>query len=280
MASRDWTRLEVEAAVQDYLEMLFLGHRDEPYSKAEHNRRLRERLDGRSRGSVEFKHQNISAVLDGMGLPYIPGYKPRGNVQMLLRDVVRERIQPYIDWLSNDIARKQEPIAVPDVLRIHVEPPKRDLIVGETRADYGISGQGGLKPVNYVEQEARNQSLGDAGEALIMEYERVRLENAGKDHLARNVEQVSKTQGDHMGYDIRSYEETGRDRFVEVKTTRYDKRTPFYISANELKFCKANSNAYQLYRVFGFRKSPKLFTLPGDVETHVSLRAINYRAHF
>ena len=280
MPSRDWTRLEVEAAVQDYLAMLFLDHRGEPYSKAEHNRRLRERLDGRSHGSVEFKHQNISAVLDGMGLPYIDGYKPRGNLQILLRDVVRERIQPYIDWLSNDIARKQEPIAVPDVLRIHVGPPIRDLIVGETRADYVISAQGGLKPVNYVEQEARNQSLGDAGEALIMEYERVRLENAGKEHLARNVEQVSKTQGDHMGYDIRSYEETGRDRFIEVKTTRYGKRTPFYISANELKFCKSNSNAYQLYRVFGFRKSPRLFTLPGDVEAHVSLRAINYRAHF
>ena len=53
-----------------------------------------------------------------------------------------------------------------------------------------------------------------------------------------------------------SYEETGRDRFVEVKTTRYGKRTPFYISAGEIRFSKANSDAYQLYRVFEFRERP------------------------
>ena len=75
-------------------------------------------------------------------------------------------------------------------------------------------------------------------------------------------------------------QETGRDRFVEVKTTRYGKRTPFYISAGEIRFSKANSDAYLLYRVFAFRERPKLFTLPGDVEGHVTLRATNYRAHF
>ncbi|MDE0035961.1 MAG: DUF3883 domain-containing protein, partial [Gammaproteobacteria bacterium] len=96
------------------------------------------------------------------------------------------------------------------------------------------------KPFDYVQQEAAKKSLGDAGETLIMVYERTRLQRAGKDHLARNVEQVSKTIGDHLGYDIRSYEESGRDRFVEVKTTRYGKRTPFYISAGEIRFSKAN----------------------------------------
>lgn len=113
-----------------------------------------------------------------------------------------------------------------------------------------------------------------------MVYERTRLQRAGKDHLARNVEQVSKTIRDHLGYDIRSYEESGRDRFVEVKTTRYGKRTPFCISAGKIRFSKANSDAYQLYRVFEFRERPELSTLPGDIEGHVTLRATNYRAHF
>ena len=71
----------MEAAVQDYLDMLALERSGKPYTKREHNRVLRRRLPGRSHGSVEFKHQNISAVLAGMGLPYIDGYKPRGNVQ-------------------------------------------------------------------------------------------------------------------------------------------------------------------------------------------------------
>ena len=72
--------------------MLALERSRKPYTKSDHNRVLRRRLQGRSHGSVEFKHQNISAVLAGLGLPYIDGYKPRGNVQALLREVVGERV--------------------------------------------------------------------------------------------------------------------------------------------------------------------------------------------
>jgi hypothetical protein len=53
----------------------------EPYSKADHNRNLQSLLDGRTKSSVEFKHQNISAVLVNIGLPYIDGYKPARNYQ-------------------------------------------------------------------------------------------------------------------------------------------------------------------------------------------------------
>lgn len=279
MAGGDWSRAEVEAAVQDYLDMLALERSGKPYTKKEHNRVLRQRLQGRSHGSVEFKHQNISAVLAGMGLPYIDGYKPRGNVQAMLRDVVGERVSPLIDELTREVSAPQETVTVPDVLSIRVERPKNRLMAAEEPAEYVVSRRS-PKPFDYVQQEAANKSLGDAGETLIMDYEQTRLQRAGKDHLARNVEHVAKTVGDHLGYDIHSYEETGRDRFVEVKTTRYGKRTPFYISAGEIRFSKANSDAYQLYRVFEFRERPKLFTLPGDVAAHVTLRATNYRAYF
>ena len=278
MAGEDWSRAEVEAAVRDYLDMLALERSGKPYTKKEHNRVLRQRLQGRSHGSVEFKHQNISAVLAGMGLPYIDGYKPRGNVQALLREVVGESVSPLIDELTREVSAPQEAVTVPDVLSIRVEPPKHGLTAAEEPAEYVVSRQG-PKPFDYVQQEAANKSLGDAGENLIMDYEQTRLQRAGKDHLARNVEHVAKTVGDHLGYDIHSYEQTGRDRFVEVKTTRYGKRTPFYISAGEIRFSKANSDAYQLYRVFEFRERPRLFTLPGDVERHVTLRATNYRAY-
>ena len=259
--------------------MLALERSGKPYTKKEHNRVLRQRLLGRSHGSVEFKHQNISAVLAGMGLPYIDGYKPRGNVQALLREVVGERVSPLIDELTREVSAPQEAVTVPDVLAIRVEPPKSRLAATEEPAEYVVSRRG-PKPFDYIQQEAANKSLGDAGETLIMAYEQTRLQRAGKDHLARNVEHVAKTVGDHLGYDIHSYEDTGRDRFVEVKTTRYGKRTPFFISAGEIRFSKANSDAYQLYRVFEFRERPRLFTLPGDVERHVTLRATNYRAHF
>lgn len=275
----DWRREEVEAAVQDYLNMLALERSGKPYNKKEHNRLLRKHLDARSHGSVEFKHQNISAVLDGMGFPYIDGYKPRPNVQALLRKVVGERVSPLREQLSREVSAPQEVPSLTDILQIQVDPPKSGLVAAETQAQY-VLPRHSPKPFDYVQREAENQSLGDAGETLIVSYERARLERSGRDHLARNVEQVSKTVGNHLGYDIHSYEENGRDRFVEVKTTRYGKRTPFYISTGEIQFSKANIDTYQLYRVFEFRERPKLFTLPGDVERHVTLRATNYRAHF
>ena len=283
MPSRDWTRAEVEAAVADYLDMLAREIRGEPFKKKDHNDELRKRLDGRSKGAVEFKHQNISAVLIAEGFPYIEGYKPRRNVQGELRKAVRERLPEIEKLIRADVEKRQAPADlpnIPDILGIAVDPPSLgEPAVGERRSDYLTPGIA-AGPIDYLLREARNRSLGDAGEALVMDYERLRLERAGKDHLARNVEQVSKTKGDHMGFDIHSYEATGRDRFIEVKTTRYGRHTPFYISDGELRFSEEHAESYHLYRLFGFRKQPLLFTLPGDVSEHVQLRPVNYRAQF
>lgn len=259
--------------------MLSCELRGEPVNKAAHNRALRERLDVRSRGAVERKHQNISAVLIGFGFPYIEGYKPLRNVQGLLRDIVRDRLSALAGVVKSDVEKPQAPAFLDDLLGIRVEPPRpADPEMRQRRLEYEVPTP--LRgSIDYLLQEARNQSLGDAGESLVMDYERLRLERAGKDHLARNIEQVSKTVGDQAGYDIRSYESNGRDRFVEVKTTRYGQHTPFYISAGELRFSHAHVDSYHLYRLFGFRKMPRLFTLRGDIERHVCLQPVSYRAH-
>ncbi len=275
-----WSRQEVEATVRDYFDMLASELRGGPYNKAARNRALRARLDDRSHGAVERKHQNISAVLIELGFPYINGYKPLGNVQNLLRDVVPKHLSSLEDLVVADVTALQDRFTVVDVLGIGVDPPvPASGSVGEGSIDYVVSSQPG-PPINYLQIEALNRSLGDAGEALVMEFERARLLGEGKDRLARNVEHVSKTVGDHAGFDIRSYEVSGQDRFIEVKTTRYGKQTPFYISAGEVRFSEANANAYHLYRLFEFRQSPRLFQLPGDVGRHVQLQAINYRANF
>src|SRR5207237_352308 len=78
---RDWSRDEVDLIVSDYFRMLRAELDGGSYSKAAHNRGLQPLLDGRSKSSIEFKHQNISAVLVGLGLPYIDGYKPARNYQ-------------------------------------------------------------------------------------------------------------------------------------------------------------------------------------------------------
>ena len=280
MPLRDWRRSEVEATVRDYLDMWACERRGEPFNKAAHNRALRQYLDDRSPGAVERKHQNVSAVLIELGIPCIDGYKPLRNVQGLLREVVQEYVPEFEALVAREVEEPQPLVPVGDLLGILVNPPKPNAPeIRQPQPEYAVPGRTTVK-VDYLRREARNRSLGDAGEALVMDYERLRLERAGKQHLARNIEQVSKTVGDHAGYDIRSYHADGRDRFIEVKTTRYGQYTPFYISAGELRFARTHAHSYHLYRVFRFTKSPRLFTLPGEVEQHVGLLATTYRAQF
>ncbi len=72
--SDSWSNIEVELIIADYFQMLSLELKGDSYSKAEHRRSLIPLLTNRSDGSVEFKHQNISAVLINLGQPYIKGY--------------------------------------------------------------------------------------------------------------------------------------------------------------------------------------------------------------
>ncbi|MDQ6965397.1 MAG: DUF3883 domain-containing protein, partial [Mariprofundaceae bacterium] len=106
---------------------------------------------------------------------------------------------------------------------------------------------------NYLELEASNKSLGDAGEHFAINFERARLIAAGKETLADQIEHIAQTEGDGAGFDIRSYELDGSDRFIEVKTTKYGRYSPFFVSANELRFSESHATNYHLHRIFQFR---------------------------
>jgi Domain of unknown function (DUF3883) len=131
---------------------------------------------------------------------------------------------------------------------------------------------------NYLEVDARNRSLGRAGEKLVLEFEHQRLWRAGKQQLADRIEHVARTQGDGLGFDIRSFELDGRDRLIEVKTTRFGALTPFFASRNEVEVSDERQNEFQLYRVFGFREQPRLFTLPGRLRQSCQLEPFSYSA--
>lgn len=83
-----WTSTELDVLLDSYMRMLSKERAGENYSKSEENR-LVQQSTGRSKGAIEFKHCNISAVLAEMGLPYISGYKPRTHVQTDLRVLVQ-----------------------------------------------------------------------------------------------------------------------------------------------------------------------------------------------
>lgn len=278
--SDHWSHEEVEATVSDYFDMLAMELRGELFNKADHNRNLQKLLENRTKGAIEKKHQNISAVLIELGYPYIDGYKPLGNYQQLLYGVVEERLLGATNLHRAATAAVEQTIEQPpvvtDVLAILVDPPRRD----EDKPKLYDRAPQIRWPVrrNYLEIESRNQTLGLAGEKLVLEFEHKRLWQAGKKDLANRVEHVADTTGDHLGFDIKSFEIDGRDRLIEVKTTRFGSLTPFFASKNEVQVSEVREAEYQLYRLFNFIKQPRLFALPGSLRNTCSLDPIQFSA--
>ena len=62
-AGSAWSAREVELVVADCFATLRAELLGEKYVNADHRRRLLPLLDGRSRPSVEWKYENVSAVL-------------------------------------------------------------------------------------------------------------------------------------------------------------------------------------------------------------------------
>lgn len=277
----DWSHEEVEMIVADYLSMLLQELAGQSYNKSTHRRLLQQRLPARSEGSIEFKHANISAVMLELGYPYIRGYLPRSNFQRdVLVDIVRRQVGEHHQLDDLTLSAVERPAVTAEVADFS------KVIRGAPRAEpptlHEDSPAYTRAPVrrDYFAREAQNRSLGEAGELFALHFERWRLAQQGAVQLAERVRHVSVTDGDGLGYDISSFEPDGRERYIEVKTTGFGERTPFYVSANEARFARDHRDSFRLYRLFDFRSAPRLFELAGPIEQHCLLDAVTFRASF
>ncbi len=275
-----WNWLECEATVQDYFAMLNKELTGQPLNKAQHRRGLAPKLNGRSEVAIEFKHQNISAVLVEMGQPYIQGYKPAFNYQQQLKQVVFAHIaghQREFEQLADEASASaaETNIAIDWDKVLDLELPERIASVQEPRRQYLA------RKTNFSERERSNRNLGERGEAFVIGYERYRLEQLGREDLAKEVEWSSTEQGDGLGYDVRSFNAAqDEELFIEVKTTNSGKYQPFFISENEVAFSRERAKNFSLYRVFDFKQQARIFQLHGAVDQYVHLQAQNYKASF
>lgn len=277
-----WSREEIELIVADYLSMLIDEQRGIPYNKAAHNKALLPKLKGRSKGSVEYKHQNISAVLLDMGYPPIDGYKPAWNFQRgLFPEIVQHQaesnqvLQALLERSVLDPTIAEAP-SVSDILSALVSTPERREQKPKSVAESLTTNV--VKKKDYLQLEAANAKLGLLGEKFALNFEIARLIHAGKESLAERVEHSSVVLGDGLGYDIRSYEENGKDRLIEVKTTRYGRYAPFYLTKKELQVSQERSNDYHLYRIFHFTDDPKMFAIAGKLDSQLLLTPTQYLA--
>jgi hypothetical protein len=280
--AEDWTESEVRLIVADYFDMLRAELLGQAYSKTEHRTALSRSLSDRSKGSIEFKHQNISAVLIGLGLPYIEGYKPRSNYQALLVNSVRDFVQEhpaYFDDLAETarVNPAQAPLAATlPVAEIFVPPP--DEIIVPHHADQPWLSRKGRK-IDFARRDAENRRLGKLGEQWVVNVEKRRLLEVGRDDLANKVEWMSDTSGDGLGYDVLSFDEAkDAEKLIEVKTTGLGKFFPFYVSANEVRCSEAVPEKFHLYRVFDFARTAHLYVLPGSLAVSCRLDPVMYRA--
>ncbi|MBI1179627.1 MAG: DUF3883 domain-containing protein [Alphaproteobacteria bacterium] len=274
----DWSDDENDAIVADYFAMLAEDIAGQPYAKAEHNRMLQTMI-GRPRGSIEYKHQNISAVLQCMGQPWIFGYKPAFNFQASLADAVARWLDRHPDWLAPvwRPSNRQIPPPLgeddavlwigPPPTRSNQPPPK------ELERMTALARQ-----FDAAERDARNRALGRAGEELVLAHEHAVLRTAGRTDLAGGIRWTSQVDGDGAGYDIESFEPDGSRRLIEVKTTNGWERTPFHITSNEFAASEDCGDEWSLVRLWNFAREPRAFELRPPLETHVSLVATAYRA--
>lgn len=137
-----------------------------------------------------------------------------------------------------------------------------------------------VRKFDPVERDFRNRHLGKAGEEFIFEFERRRLASHDRSDLARKVRWVSQEDGDGAGFDILSFDRSGAERLIEVKTTCGGNTTPFYLTRNEQDLSVDRPDAFRLYRLYKFSKTPSLFELVPPLSESVHLDPLVFTASF
>ncbi len=268
----NWQDDELDIIVADYFSMLAAELSGRAYVKSRHSAALMAKID-RTHRSVEFKHQNISAVLDKLGMPWIPGYKPKFNFQNAIIDAVERYLLVHPGIL--------EPAPAPE----RVSPLPAEVFVAPPVPKADKDGDSErlrrlVQKFDPVERDHLNRSLGKAGEAFVIDLERHRLKQGNRADLAGKVRWTSAEEGDGAGYDVASFNLEGNPRLIEVKTTNGSARTPFFITRNEFSVAREIPAQWQIYRVHLFASGPRVFTIAPPLENHLRLSTETWRASF
>lgn len=126
-----------------------------------------------------------------------------------------------------------------------------------------------LKPrkVNYEARQRQQKKIGDLGEQLVLQYERDNCKPKFRD----KIRHVSVEEGDGLGFDILSFDEEGKEKYIEVKTTSGNVDRPFFVTANELERSRRDAGKFILYRLYNFNEkegTADFFTIEGDLSAY------------
>lgn len=269
----EWSDAENDLLVRDYFEMLDEHLSGRPYSKADRRQALRSAGVHRSDNSFHRKQQNISAALLEIGIDPLPGYSQSVNFQKSLLDSIEHYLaEGHIDRYDEIIREPSFPKTPFDIDRIFVDPPE-----GIDTEPRSLAIENLVRRFDPVARDYRNRKLGKEGEAFVLEVESQRLINFGRPDLIPDLRWVAKLDGDGAGYDIRSFNEQGDERFIEVKTTKGLAATPFFLTPNEIEVARSRQ-AWTLYRVHQFGPDAKIFEIKPPLDDKLTMTAALWKA--
>ncbi len=278
----DWTTQEIRPLLRAYFEMLAKERAGVPYRKADYLREVSAEIQGRrTKGAIEFKMENVSAVLARSGADWITGYKPAKHLQ---EHLLPQEIATFLE--SQPPLQLPTPTATESPNVSYLMPSSLPEAVFEPAPPIPPSTQRTRRPpplnprqvarIDYITAAGRAQTIGRMGELVTLAAEKHRLQQAGRPDLATRVEHVSVTRGDGLGYDIQSFSPSGDERFIEVKTTPFEPTRPFFLSPKELEFAQETGLSYRLARVHHLWHHPAIFELDTDTLLHLNREPNEY----
>lgn len=268
----DWGQGEIDLIVADYFVMVRLWLDGISFVKRRRNEEIR-KLIPRSEKSIEYKWRNVSAVAELVGAPVLPGLAPARHFQTALVEAVEQ-------WLETNgwpISREREAALIEKsgTQALVWTPPPKPI----DKAPYKKAAVTRIaRKFDAAAVEAKNRALGYQGEESVFIAEQASLVAQGRPDLARKVDWVSQSKGDGLGYDILSFDVAGRERLLEVKTTKGWEGTPFFISENERSLSEERPDEFRLVRVYNFLDAPKAFEINPPLENVLGLKPTMYRA--
>lgn len=191
-------------------------------------------------------------------------------------EVVEESVAGEADAVES-VEKEPKPIELSlpeeiDFEQVEVAAPRPKPVQRSSNGE-----RGGARKINYRAKQDSNDAVGQIGEEFALRYENWRLRN--NEELRSAIDHVSK-RDDTAGYDIRSYEPDGSNRYLEVKSTLGAAETQFFLSDAELKKAEELGSSYVILRVFNLSGDPKCIEIRYPFDEVIDLRASTYTATF
>lgn len=230
-----------------------------------------------SEGHVDYFIGNLGLSNDDSNIGLIDKRELIFNFKMEDSIMKEWKMWEFSDFLYTQFSRPSKKESTPTELRDYIDFKNDYPNLGDIRPEFinlEVDSAQGLskeerkrelsitKIVDLEKENKKNKRLGEHGELVVLNTERDFLRKIGKVVLAKRIRQISK-ENISAGYDILSFEEDGRDKYIEVKSTNNSpsSKANFLITINECEKAKELKN-YYIYIVFNVKSiNPKIWRL-------------------